>query len=76
MKSLSEQLLEHLSSISEEQLQEEWKEIEALGLEGPNAVEYARFIQLHNPNCGEVLPKIIIPPQFFTGNLDIITQNP
>lgn len=49
MKSLSEQLLEHLSSISEEQLQAEWKEIEALGLEGPDALEYARLIQLHNP---------------------------
>lgn len=49
MKTLVEQLQEHWDNTSEEQLQAEWKEIEALGLEGPNALEYARLIQLHNP---------------------------
>ncbi len=46
MKTLSEQLLEHLASISKEQFQEEWNEIEAMGLEGPDALEYAKSFQL------------------------------
>ena len=49
MKTLVEQLQEHWDNTPEEQLQAEWKEIEALGLKGPDALEYARLIQLHNP---------------------------
>jgi hypothetical protein len=76
MKSLQE----HLDNTPEEQLQAEWEEIVALGLEGPDALEYARLIQLHNPlsstdNCGETLPKLIIPPQFFKGDLEMIQTN-
>lgn len=39
---LLQKLREHLASISKEQFQKEWAEIEFLGLEGPN---YEEFIQ-------------------------------
>ena len=48
MKSLLEQLKEHWATTSEEQLQEEWNEIEAMGLEGPDALEYAQSFQLED----------------------------
>ena len=48
MKSLLEQLKEHWATTSEEQLQEEWNEIKAMGLEGPDALEFAQSFQLED----------------------------
>lgn len=33
------------------------------------------FIATFSANCGETLPKLIIPPHFFKGDLDIMESN-
>lgn len=48
MKSLLEQLKEHWATTSAEQLQEEWDAIDAMGLEGPDALEFAQSFQLED----------------------------
>lgn len=48
MKTMAEKLKEILSSQSQEEFLKDWSRIEALGLEGPNALEYIDFIEEKN----------------------------
>jgi hypothetical protein len=88
MKDLVDQLKEHWANTPEEQLRAEWAEIEAMDIKSPNALDYIHsvmnyqipettdlraFITNFSASCGETLPKITIPAQFFDGELDMLT---
>lgn len=44
MKDIVEQLKEHLASITKEQFQAEWAEIEAMDIRSPNALDYIHSV--------------------------------
>lgn len=48
-------LRKHLASISKEQFQKEWAEIEAMGLEGPSIEDFLRSLRLC-PTISEINP--------------------
>ena len=55
MKDIVEQLKEHLASISKEQFQAEWAEIEAMDINSPNALDYIHSVMnYHLPEPTDV----------------------
>ena len=49
-KSVSQRLKEHLDSITLEEFQKEWKEIEEMGFEGPTVQEFLENQKKWNNN--------------------------
>ena len=56
MKTMADKLKEFLATQSKEDILKDWSEIEALGFEGPSAVDYINYIEqqpiVSKPNYG------------------------
>lgn len=52
MSELVNKLKEHLNSISQEEFEKEWAEIEKLGLKGPNIEQYVNYPPTQSDGMG------------------------